>query len=532
METIFRRYDMRLLIVDDEDLTREGLVSSIDWSALNINYIYQADDGLNALSMVQKYMPEIILSDVRMPRMSGIEMAERVQEISPDSSVIFMSGYSDKEYLKAAIKLKAIRYVEKPINPDEVIDAVKEAIAHFEMKQITNDSLHHHKRELAFQLAQSLLYPVEQEESLNKALSSLGIQTDAATSYTTVMAKFAESLTDVSKRTIEETVTTLSETAARLNSSLVYTTKQDEYLILHLIINYRDVKYCLHEIVSMLITALTETEKFFIAVGRTVHTPREIYESYQSAVILLQSSFFFEYGSTLTYDDEHDSADAHHNDSNALLSKTAAELTELLMAEDADSLHALLDTVYQSLHNSRSILANQAKDLYYKLFMAIHDAALNLHIHLKDDEDFDTILDYISHSDTLSALHARLTEKTDLFLSMNQIEEDETSTVFLIKDFISRHYADETLSVKDISEQVFLSPSYVCTVFKNETGLTLNQYLTQYRIERAKKLLQDPRYKINDISSKVGYNDGNYFGKTFKKIVGLSPSEYREQNIR
>ncbi len=77
------------------------------------------------------------------------------------------------------------------------------------------------------------------------------------------------------------------------------------------------------------------------------------------------------------------------------------------------------------------------------------------------------------------------------------------------------------LSVKDISSHVFLSASYVCTFFKNETGKTLNQYLTEYRMEKAKQLLADPRFRIADISSKVGYNDGNYFGKSFKKYTGF-----------
>ena len=91
---------------------------------------------------------------------------------------------------------------------------------------------------------------------------------------------------------------------------------------------------------------------------------------------------------------------------------------------------------------------------------------------------------------------------------------------------------NETLSVKDISTHVFLSTSYVCTFFKNETGKTLNQYITEYRMEKAKQLLKDARFKIADISSRVGYNDGNYFGKSFKKYCGLSPSEYREQNLK
>ena len=97
---------MKLLIVDDEELTRTGLISSIDWDSLGITEILQADDGVNGLEMAKLYKPEIILCDVRMPRMTGIAMLERLEKFLPDSIPIFMSGYSDKEYLKAAIKLK------------------------------------------------------------------------------------------------------------------------------------------------------------------------------------------------------------------------------------------------------------------------------------------------------------------------------------------------------------------------------------------------------------------------------------------
>ena len=87
------------------------------------------------------------------------------------------------------------------------------------------------------------------------------------------------------------------------------------------------------------------------------------------------------------------------------------------------------------------------------------------------------------------------------------------------------------LSVKDIGEHVALSTSYLCTFFKNETGKTLNQYLTDFRMEKAKQLLDNPRYRITEISSMVGYSAGNYFGKSFKKHTGSTPSEYREKNL-
>ena len=101
---------MKLLIVDDEILTRTGLISSISWANLGIDEVYEAADGIEGLKTAEKYRPEIILSDVRMPRMNGIDMLYKIRESAPDTVFIFMSGYSDKEYLKAAIKLRAVNY--------------------------------------------------------------------------------------------------------------------------------------------------------------------------------------------------------------------------------------------------------------------------------------------------------------------------------------------------------------------------------------------------------------------------------------
>ena len=104
---------MKLLIVDDEELTRTGVISSIDWQSIGIQEVLQADDGINGIEMARVHRPDIVLCDVRMPRLDGIAMLEQLEEILPDIVPVFMSGYSDKEYLKAAIKLKAVNYIEK-----------------------------------------------------------------------------------------------------------------------------------------------------------------------------------------------------------------------------------------------------------------------------------------------------------------------------------------------------------------------------------------------------------------------------------
>ena len=150
---------MKLLIVDDEELTRTGVIASIDWKSLGIDEVFQADDGVNGLETARIHKPEIILCDVRMPRMDGITMLERVEKFLPDSVPIFMSGYSDKEYLKAAIKLKAVNYIEKPLNPVEIQAAVKEAIHLFVQKQHSHRGESLQSLEKASRLALELTKP-------------------------------------------------------------------------------------------------------------------------------------------------------------------------------------------------------------------------------------------------------------------------------------------------------------------------------------------------------------------------------------
>ena len=150
---------MRILIADDEELTRKGIISSIDWENLGISQIDSADDGINALSHAQKNAPDILLTDVRMPRMDGIELSKRLRELVSDCPIIFMSGYSDKEYLKAAINLKAVSYVEKPFTPDDITQALTEAVSLVQKQQLQRESNQFFEQEASSKLALMLTQP-------------------------------------------------------------------------------------------------------------------------------------------------------------------------------------------------------------------------------------------------------------------------------------------------------------------------------------------------------------------------------------
>lgn len=516
---------MKLLIVDDEDLTRNGLVQSIDWASLGITQVLQADDGANGLAAARKTPPDLVLTDVRMPRMSGIEMSEQIQRQNPDCPIIFMSGYSDKDYLKAAIRLKAVRYVEKPIDAEEIMEAVREAVCSVAERRRQSQNYELFQKEAASRLALDmtragcLVNPKQQE-----ALSSLSIH--SSTCFCTLILKFNRHLADFIETDLAALLRQLEQLSSKYDLCQLSTLKNEEFLILHLYGPQRPSDYLLQRLCNGIRTLLAPYRQFYIVVGKTVTGPGRVYLSYRSAAVLLQNAFFCPYGSILFC-----SADEPRKKTPDLNGLTE-QFQSLLLKKDAAGACRLAGELFQTLLYCRDLLANQAKDIYYKLLLHIHTALYQLKLsaapHLAEQE---SPMELVTKCNNLEELSQLLLERLGSFAQLLDRSPSENSTIFLIRDYIGQHFGDDQLSIKAISEHVHLSTSYICTLFKTETGQTLNQYITEYRIERAKLLLADPRNKIADISARVGYSDGNYFSKSFRKAVGLSPSEYREKEL-
>lgn len=521
---------MKLLIVDDEKLTRDGLMNNIDWKSLGIDAIAQADDGLHGYETALVFQPDIILSDVRMPRMSGIEMAEKLQLVNPSLSIIFMSGYSDKEYLKAAIKLKAVSYVEKPIDLEELSETVLEAKASVEAVRKAASSkalsLARSRAALASRLAYapkggdaSALFSEEPEFDFPK---------DDTASFFTVLIQFHHNTysQDALMAVMEPAVAQVFE---NLCLKEIHSTRQGLLYFYHV---WGFTDYTANQkntMGKMLAHALSSLSlRFHIVFGKNVKGCLHIHDSYNSAVIELQNSFFHPDNTYRIY--EHRDTYDTFFDVGSL--QADSRLSEALLRKDKKQTENLLEELFQTMMPPHNVLPNQVKDLYYKLFTTIRDTYGILNLQNSADKDpGESLWGYISGCESIYELQDLLKQQAEDFFSRIQNRSENYSTVYLIKEFIANHYQNETLSIKDISEHVFLSSSYICTLFKSETGQTLNQYLTDFRIDKAKNLLTDPRYKITDISARVGYSDGNYFGKTFKKLVGMSPSEYREQEL-
>ena len=539
---------MKILIVDDEELTRTGILSSIDWDSLGIDQVLLADDGLNGLEQARLHRPEIILCDVRMPRMDGIAMLERLEGILPDSVPIFMSGYSDKEYLKAAIRLRAVNYIEKPIDPAEVREAVLEAQKQYMQKLHSRRGQALQSLETASQLALQLTVPYgEANRGITEHLcSELFPDNISGCCFTTVIVRL-DSQAELSGTQKEAILHSFEGLLARLHLRCLYIEKRGQSLVYFVFGASQPSQAAWQMICGFLRDTFAACGRYSIAIGEPYAGISHACQSYASAVILLQSSFFFPSGCVLTPfsanpQDTTNAAAANAGNHHAAhlpgpqtsaahpwnLQSPESDFSGTLQARDEAACTALLDAVYHYYDRSLTVLPNHVKDLYYRLFLMLDDAARQQQLTLPrtDGSGNAEVIERCFH---YRELHTILADRTQQFFESIRSSVQEHPTIFLIKEYISKNYRNETLSVKDIGAHVYLSASYVCTFFKNETGQTLNQYLTEYRMERAKQLLADPRYRIADISSRVGYSDGNYFGKSFKKYTGLSPSEYREK---
>ena len=510
---------MKILIVDDEDLTRQGLIRSVDWDSLGISRILEANDGVLGVSVALRERPDIILCDVRMPHLDGIQMVERIRQDMPQVSAIFMSGYSDKEYLMSAIKLNAINYIEKPIDNSELVAALRKAIEQCLRQTRQNDAEMANTNAAADSLAYLLTTPPT-DAAVKDEINSLCSQfyqhysSDKFKYITTIIVKLASA--PEASAELSYIYQQLRASLAPMHIHVIFTEKRLYHLVYHLYSSSPISDTMLHTACELIKKQFANYKEYNIAVGCSAAGIFNAYKSYESAVILLQSSYFFHNEEVLYHSGDNAASFSSQPD----FDQIKADYSDAIEKKDSDTLSALQESLYNSCSQSLILLPNQVKSVYYDLLaMVISSSSEN-------------IMDYMDHCFSYDRLHELLVDRTSVYLSQQASSSSENKTVYLIKSYIADHYSNPSLSVKDISDYAHLSVSYLCTFFKSETGTTLNQYITYFRMDKAAQMLLDPRNTINEISSAVGYNDSNYFGKSFKKNIGLSPSEYREKVMK
>jgi len=397
------------------------------------------------------------------------------------------------------------------------------------VRNLQNESLDAMQKSM--KLATLLTKPyLDNKEQIKQLGETLSIRTDnRLITYIVQISDNIRETTDVSPFAMDFKLYLES-----LNLTLLYVVLHHNYHVFFILGSTAHSPLSQKEIETTLLSRFRHTTYFYIGKGAKSTGIPKAFSSYTSAVVALQSSFFFPPATILSAPDSTTHGEAPYEEADL---NSYKHFEEMLLERREKEVNALVEQLYQFYHKNRFALPSQAKGLYFRLLMTLYDAASSLSIYSfleythipQGEKQIMEALDACFSYDDLHHLFALgITEYFDAYKNA----DNKSSTINLIKDYISKHYMREALTIKEISDYAHLSLSYMCTYFKNQTGLTLNQYITEYRMKKAMQLLKDPRNQITDISAQVGYNNGNYFSKSFKKYTGMTPSGFRENLLK
>lgn len=523
---------INLLVVDDESYTKEGILEDYPWNELGINEVRGADDGVEALEIASSLNPDIIITDVRMPRMDGITLAYKLREQNPNCRIIFLSGYSDKEYLKSAIYLNAVNYVEKPIIYDELLSSIKKAVKQIREEEEKNrysinikkkyeNSIPFIKNELALQLTR----PNLNTETIKENIDLLQIGFSDKTHFLTVLIEFSyQSDKHHDQSFVHASAVSIINNVLKLNGAqAIIGTKDSGHILFHLYSSeeiscskLRNIVKCLSEHLETNISYARAN----ISVGAPVIGYKNVFKSYNMSVLALQKFFFHDELKFSFYTD---------NDSlEYTLDEALVNQFQLFLSQrDRNSTVKIIKKLTSEIRLNDHTLIINVKNIYHRFLTILETFSLKEQIGLENNPDFYWYM--ISNIKTLTELENFLIDKVNLYFQCIVEKMQSQDALSKIKKYIHLNYANSHLSLVQISEANFMSVGYLCAFFKEKTGKTINQYITKIRMEKAKELLLDPNFKIDCIAKTVGYSDGNYFAKIFKKHTGLNPSEFREK---
>ena len=511
---------IKLLIVDDEAKTRNGLLNHIDWTGIGIDMIQSAASGAEAVSLCQDFLPDIVLSDIRMRGMSGIELCEEIKRQNPSCKIIFISGYSDKEYLKAAIHLNAVDYVEKPVRPSALKETVRKTVAAIREEQITLN-LDHEK--YISQLRHNVLLALICPSTATASVSENEINAVLRPPFSLYRVCILHTYTPVlNLRRFMDSFPYLEEKQIRNNKLCIYFCFKDNRNIILLLSGERNDLDIQSAYLSTLASAVCrynrDDQRLFLAIGSLAGARQEISASYANALFAMQSVIYRGYQSYA------DCSECFPQTIIPFDSALFGEFQSALHQHDLSGMERVLNKTSDYLYHTYPMNIGFVQHIYYSFYQEI----LYEFGQISPLSEYTGPANEIGSLDTLQELNDYLTSQlADVFRNAEQKRISHASLQAVISR-IQNSYADPALSVRNLAANVYLTPTYLSTLFKQQLGITISEYLTDVRIRHAKSLIRSTQYPLSQFARLVGYDDANYFTRIFKKTTGITPTEYRE----
>lgn len=517
---------MVLYLVDDEKNIRESIKTYIPWGDFGVTQVITAKSGLEALEKMELNPPDVILSDIRMPKMNGIEFATKAKALYPDSVILFLSGYADKEYLKSAIQLEAFQYIEKPIDIHSLQSILADAVSKKKTIQKHNKHLNDleqsHTENLHIirqNLINSLISSNTQELS-KKAIDSINLFTKIP-SHTFLMAyikfNWPRDLSDAILYDAKNKILQLTLSEEWISSTLTGFNIENDFVIL-IDGNYSGLQ------TTSLLASLTNQFSFpytySIGLSKSRNTLQGSRVSYLEAKNA--SAYQFYYGPK-----QHIEFSNFYNTVYNLSPTLITEFNEALKNPDINDITNVLQKINTDILANKPEISN-VKGIYTALFTFLDNEARKTNNSNYDFIKIKQIIKIIDEAYLFNDIHVLLVQHINSYYDAQVQIGSNNNRIKEIVQYIKKGISNSQLSVNTISDAFSLSQAYLCSYFKKETNLTINQYITTLRIEQSKYLLTNTNDKIYDIALKVGFSDTNYFSALFKKQVGITPLEFRK----
>ncbi len=516
----------KVFVVDDEYRVKERLFNLSEWENSNFTFCGEASDGEMALSLISEMKPDIVITDIEMPFMNGIELAEILKSTMPWIRVIFLSGYDDFDYAKKALKMGVSDYILKPFKYEELRAIMDRVVEEIEVEKEANMTFLSMKGKL--ETIEALRKDNLFEQLISGRIDTMEVIKNAKDLDIEILAK-AYMVLDV-HITSNQVVDYLKIQYFCLNqldkiSSVLWYYRLDDRLILILL--GEDSKDIIEKSFSLASVIQYEVSKIIghkgtIGIGQVVKRIGGISDSWHSANKARSYLSDLHLGQILYIDD----INKQMMDSPTAYYEGKYETIRRLEKEDVEEFVSkiLLD------HGMASGLMG-----YYSVVSIIFEC-VDLIVSLGGKPE--RVLPVVNEKEMIQlyATDQKALEKLvkeTLIETIKYRHQNSTNKYHNIiktaKDYIKKHYLESSISLNSVAKEVNLSPNHFSMIFSNETNHTFIEYLTKTRLDQARVLLEESSKRLSDIAYEVGYNEPQYFSYIFKKNMGVSPRDYRNK---
>ncbi|MBN1145616.1 MAG: response regulator [Anaerolineales bacterium] len=522
----------KVFLVEDEIVAREGIRDNVDWASVGFEFCGEAPDGEMALPLIESIQPDVLITDIKMPFMDGLQLCKIIREHMPWVKIIILSGHDEFNYAQAAIKLGVSEYLLKPVSVKDLHAVLQRAAETLDREKKARQDLKRLHDQVENNLAllrekfllRLVMGGISSAEAIEQS-QQLGLNI-IANYYLVVFIKIE--LCEKSQpfdyneyQRVERIVSSL----VSANPDVFLAKKDVEELVL--LIKGDHPEQLEQEgsfLAEMVKRELEERTNCSLAIemGSPQQRLGDIHYSFAEALVKVKGAT--EESLSLDSGDGRDQIERLKLDQSAL-----EHYLKSGMAQDFD---AFFDAYLQPV--GKAALRSQLVKHY--IFV---DVILTAAQFVSDlDGDIDQVIPEIHHVDKLLAKVKSVDQTREdirkiftatLNFRDSLVNHEQAMIVHQAKSYIDSHFSDADLSLTEVAARVNLSSSHFSVLFSQEMGETFRDYLTRIRIERAKELLRMTSLMCYQVAERCGYNDSHYFSYIFKKNTGVSPQRFRSQ---